>query len=44
MPIQIQGNMSKLHLIYVYKSNEVFFIQESLNNDGLHISFRFHAI
>ena len=28
MPIQVQGNISKLHLFYVYESNERFFIRK----------------
>ena len=30
---QVQGNMRKVNLFYVSKSNEVFFFQQSLNNN-----------
>ena len=32
-PIQVQGNMSKVNLFYVRKSNEVLFFQQSLHNN-----------
>lgn len=47
MPIQVQGNMSKLYLFYVYKSNECFFIRKKplqLCAPWYNINFRFHAI